>query len=79
MNTVWVEIPVLDPSRAEASSQSVFEHAPTEVLAEDARRITLIEAPRPSRSTRPPGSSPPSRARCAASTSTAPSPTRWPG
>ena len=43
MNTVWVEIPVLDLSRAKAFYESVFEHAPTEVLAEDGRRITLIE------------------------------------
>lgn len=43
MNAVWIEIPVHDLTRAKAFYEAVFQHAPTEVLIEDGRRITLIE------------------------------------
>lgn len=43
MNSVWIEIPVLDLARAKAFYESVFEHASTDVLAGDGRRITVIE------------------------------------
>lgn len=43
MNSVWIEIPALDLARAKAFYEAVFEHAPTEVLAEDGRQITVIE------------------------------------
>jgi uncharacterized protein len=43
MNSVWLEIPVRDLARAKAFYEAVFEHAPTEVLSEDGRQITVIE------------------------------------
>ncbi len=43
MTTVWIEIPVGDLGRAKAFYESVFGHAPTEVLVEGDRSITVIE------------------------------------
>lgn len=38
MQAIWIEIPVSDLERAKA----VFEHAPTEVVDDGTRRITII-------------------------------------
>lgn len=43
MNTVWIEIPVTDLSRAAAFYAAVFEHTPGEVLSEGGRQIVVIE------------------------------------
>jgi predicted enzyme related to lactoylglutathione lyase len=43
MDSAWLEIPVNDLARAKAFYETVFEHAPTEILVEGDRRITVIE------------------------------------
>lgn len=43
MDSVWIEIPVVDITRAKAFYEAVFEHTPTEVIHEDGRQITVIE------------------------------------
>lgn len=42
-NSIWIEIPVTDLTRAKAFYEAVFQHAPTEVLTEGGRQITVIE------------------------------------
>lgn len=43
MNSIWIEIPVADLARAKAFYESVFEHAPTEVVDDGTREITIID------------------------------------
>lgn len=42
MNSIWIEIPVNDLARAKDFYEAVFDHAPTDVIKEDDRRITVI-------------------------------------
>lgn len=43
MTTVWIEIPACDLGRAKTFYETVFGHAPTEVLVDGDRSITVIE------------------------------------
>lgn len=42
MKAIWIEIPVADLARAARFYEAVFEHAPTEVVTDDTRSITII-------------------------------------
>lgn len=42
MHAIWIEIPVADIDRAKGFYEAVFEHAPTEVVKQEERTITII-------------------------------------
>lgn len=43
MHAIWIEIPVADLARAARFYEAVFEHAPTEVIHDDTRSLTIID------------------------------------
>lgn len=43
MNAIWIEIPVTDLNRAKGLYEAVFEHAPTDVVDDGTRAITVID------------------------------------
>lgn len=42
MHAIWIEIPVSDINRAKQFYETVFGHAPTEVIQDGPRTITII-------------------------------------
>lgn len=42
MQAIWIEIPVSDVARAKQFYETVFGHAPTDVLEDGPRKITII-------------------------------------
>jgi predicted enzyme related to lactoylglutathione lyase len=42
MITIWVEIPAISLERAKTFYEAVFEHAPTEIIDDGTRRITIL-------------------------------------
>lgn len=47
LRTSWVEIPVKDLERALTFYQTVFDLPPTDILADDVRRISILALPSP--------------------------------
>jgi len=43
VNAIWIEIPVADLARAKRFYEAVFEHAPTDVLDDGTRAITVVD------------------------------------
>lgn len=42
MQSIWIEFPATDINRAKAFYQAVFQHAPTDVIADGTRKIAVI-------------------------------------
>lgn len=43
MQAIWIEVPVADLARAKQFYEAVFGHAPTDVLEQETRAITVID------------------------------------
>jgi predicted enzyme related to lactoylglutathione lyase len=42
MQTIWTEIPAENLERAKLFYETVFQHQPTEIVADEVRRITIL-------------------------------------
>ena len=79
MNAIWIEIPVADLARAKRFYEAVFEHAPTDVVDDGTRAITVVDGQPTVSLNRTEASARRRTGRCPTSTSTAPSTPPSPG